>query len=118
MTPAASQTAERMAVVIAHWSTAHTQYFCWVVYVVTGLSTWKYVPLTVIRLIGALTRNQQRARQCAEILRLARRDAASIPSYLADPATVRKAHIQPQPRRGRTNGDNRAPSARSFHQRG
>jgi hypothetical protein len=71
--------------VIASWLTAHSQYFFWVVYVAGGgLITWRYAPLTLVRLVGAFTTNPQRHRQCAEILRLARKDAASIPSYVSE----------------------------------
>ncbi len=69
----------------AHWLTAHSQYFFWVAYLVAGgLLTWKHVPLTLVRLVGAFTKDAQRHRQCAEILRLARKDAASIPSYVSE----------------------------------
>ena len=70
---------------IVHWLSAHSQHFFWVVYVAGGgLLTWKYAPLTLVRLVGAFTTDPQRHRQCAEILRLARKDAADIPSYVGE----------------------------------
>lgn len=35
-------------------------------------------------LMGGLTTNPQRSRQCAEMLRLCRKDAKDLPSYLMD----------------------------------
>jgi hypothetical protein len=49
-----------------------------------GLATWRNLPLTVVRLVGALTRDPERSKRCAEILRLARKDAKDLPSYLID----------------------------------
>ena len=81
---------------VGHWFTAHSQYFFWVADVIGGgLVTWKYMPLTFIRLVGALTKNPQRHRQCAEILRLARKDAASIPSYFVDPSSYPNPEAKP-----------------------
>jgi hypothetical protein len=47
-----------------------------------GLVTWRNLPLTIVRLVGALTRDPERSKRCAEILRLARKDAKDLPSYL------------------------------------
>lgn len=41
--------------------------------------------LKVVRLVGALTRDEQRSRQCLETQRLARDDAKDIPGYLTHP---------------------------------
>jgi hypothetical protein len=61
-----------------YWEYAH-----WVGYVAVGISIWR-LPLGVIRLVVAFTNNRQRHKQCMEVLRLARRDASSIPTYLAE----------------------------------
>jgi hypothetical protein len=49
-----------------------------------SLATWRNLPLTVVRLVGALTRDPERSKRCAEVLRLARKDAKDLPSYLID----------------------------------
>lgn len=61
-----------------------------------GLATWRYAPRAFLMLIGGLTKDPQRSKQCAEMLRLQRKDAKELPSYLVDwsrqdsngPATV------------------------------
>lgn len=58
------------------------EYLPWAVYVLGGIGIWRYLPLAVIRLVAAFTRDEQRHRRCVEVLRLARRDASRIPSYL------------------------------------
>jgi hypothetical protein len=60
----------------------HWEYLRWIVYMGAALGTWRYLPLTIVRLVAAFTHNKQRHRQCMEVLRLARRDAGSMPSYL------------------------------------
>jgi hypothetical protein len=69
----------------------HFGYLWWVVYVAGGISGWKCVPLMVARLVAALTHDESRARQCLEVVRLSRRDAALIPSYLVSPAKIDKS---------------------------
>jgi hypothetical protein len=69
------------------------QYLQWMAYVGAGFGVWRYLPLTVVRLVAAFTHDDQRHRQCMEVLRLARRDVSSIPTYLPDahsPADVSK----------------------------
>jgi hypothetical protein len=62
---------------------AHSfQYVHWVAYLLAGIGAWKYLPLVAIRLVAAFTSNDERARRCLEVLRLARRDASSVPTYL------------------------------------
>ena len=61
------------------------EYLHWVVFVGAGVGTWRYLPRTVVYLTAAFTRNEQRQRQCLEVLRLSRKDAAEIPSYLKEP---------------------------------
>ena len=81
---------------------AYPEYLRWGVYVVAALGAWRYMPLTVVRLVAAFTRNQTRHKQCMEVLRLARRDAARIPSYLPAPS----AEDKPRRRRASLSGQN------------
>jgi len=81
---------------------AYSEYLRWVAYVVTALGTWRFMPLAIVRLVAAFTRNQTRHRQCMEVLRLARRDAAHIPSYISASSADnkprrRKAGLQERP---------------------
>lgn len=71
----------------------HWEYFRWLVYLCAAAGTWRYLPLTIVRLIAAFTRSERRNKQCMEVLRLARRDAARIPSYLttSEPSHTRAA---------------------------
>ena len=59
------------------------EYLRWGAYVVAALGAWRFVPLAIVRLVAAFTRSETRHRQCMEVLRLARKDAASIPSYVS-----------------------------------
>jgi hypothetical protein len=61
---------------------AHWIYILWAVNALIGVGTWRNATLTVVRLVGALTKDPDRAARCAEILRLARKDAKDLPSYL------------------------------------
>ena len=54
------------------------------------LGAWRYLPLSVVMLAGALTSDPTRHRKCAEVMRLSRRDAAGIPSYYAAPPSTRR----------------------------
>jgi hypothetical protein len=49
-----------------------------------GFAAWRYAPRAFLMLVGGLTRDPQRSRQCAEMLRLQRKDAKELPSYLVD----------------------------------
>ena len=69
-------------------------YLHWVVYMSAGIGVWRYLPLPIVRLMAALTHNEQRHRQCMEVLRLARKDASTIPPYL--PAPRRPSASLPQ----------------------
>jgi len=60
------------------------QHLWWMAYVAAGVGIWRYLPLTVVRLVAAFTQDEQRHRRCMEVLRLARRDASTIPTYLPD----------------------------------
>jgi hypothetical protein len=49
-----------------------------------GLAAWRYAPRAFLMLMGGLTTNPQRSKQCAEMLRLQRKDAKDLQSYLVD----------------------------------
>jgi hypothetical protein len=67
---------------VSHW-----EYLRWVVYAGGAMGVWRYLPLTVIRLAAAFTKDECRHRRCMEVLRLARRDASHIPSYVTPAVT-------------------------------
>jgi hypothetical protein len=69
------------------------EYLHWAVYAMAGIGAWRYLPLGFVRLVAALTRDEQRHRRCMEVLRLARRDASRIPPYVIEHKTRR----QPRP---------------------
>ena len=69
-------------------------YLHWVVYLSAGIGVWRYLTLPIVRLVAAFTHNEQRHRQCMEVLRLARKDASAIPPYL--PAPRRPSASAPQ----------------------
>ena len=76
------------------------EYLHWVGYAVAGVGVWRYIPLAVVRFVAAFTHDEQRARQCMEVLRLARRDASRIPTYLSDDLVrVKRARrsLRPKP---------------------
>jgi hypothetical protein len=62
---------------------AYWEYLRWGLYVSAALGTWRVMPLAVVRLVAAFTRDEKRHKQCMEVLRLSRRDAATIPPYTA-----------------------------------
>lgn len=65
---------------------AYAEYLRWgVVCVTVALGAWRFMPLGIVRLVAAFTRSETRHRQCMEVLRLARKDAANLPSYIAGP---------------------------------
>jgi hypothetical protein len=67
-----------------------------------GLAAWRYAPRAFLMLVGGLTTDRQRSRQCAEMLRLAHKDAKDIPSYLTDlPGTVDPSPITAPPLQGK-----------------
>jgi hypothetical protein len=78
---------------------AYSEYMKWGMYVMAVLGAWRYMPLTVVRLVAALTRSETRHRQCMEVLRLSRRDAATLPSYLGESPPERRPHRQRSRRR-------------------
>jgi hypothetical protein len=65
----------------------HWEYLRWAVYVGSAMGGWRYLPLTVIRLVAAFTKDEHRHRRRLEVLRLCRRDASRLPSYTAPDVT-------------------------------
>jgi hypothetical protein len=49
-----------------------------------GVAAWRYAPRTFLMLVGGLTKDPKRSRQCAEMVRLSRKDAKDLPSYFTD----------------------------------
>jgi hypothetical protein len=47
-----------------------------------GFAVWRYAPRAFLMMIGGLTKDPQRSKQCAEMVRLSRKDAKDLPSYL------------------------------------
>jgi hypothetical protein len=70
---------------------AYVEYLRWGAYVAAALGAWRFLPLAIVRLVAAFTRNETRAKQCMEVLRLARRDAERLPSYIAAVPTDSKS---------------------------
>ena len=65
---------------------AHWEYVVWAGSSPVGLvAIWRYAPRAFLMLVGGLTKDPQRSKQCAEMLRLQRKDASNIQSYLVDP---------------------------------
>jgi len=85
---------------------AHWMYILWAVNALVGLATWRNVPLAVVRLVGALTKDPERAAQCAEILRLARKDAKDLPGYLKGSTEHVRPTLGKRPTRKRAVQDN------------
>lgn len=57
----------------------------WVTFVGASTAMWRFLALPVYRAIAVFSRNPERKLYALEVLRLARPDASSIPSYLAGP---------------------------------
>src|SRR5436305_226443 len=65
----------------------HWESLSWMVYVGVAIGAWRYLPLTVVRLVAAFTRNRQRHRQCIEVLWLFGHKMAPPPCCV-DPPTA------------------------------
>jgi hypothetical protein len=63
---------------------AHWEYIVSAISGPLGLAAWRYAPRAFLMMVGGLTRDPQRSRQCAEMVRLSRKDAKDIRSYLTD----------------------------------
>jgi hypothetical protein len=86
-----SELSERASLLMA----AYVEYLRWGAYMAAAIGAWRFMPLAIVRLVAAFTGNETRHKQCMEVLRLARRDAASIPSYVS----ATPADKPPRPRR-------------------
>lgn len=80
---------------------AHWEYIVWAVIGVVNLVTGRNLPLAVVRLVGALTKDPERSLRCAEILRLARKDAKDLPSYFVDDSEKESSAVREPPNRQR-----------------
>lgn len=49
-----------------------------------GLGIWRYGPRAFLMLVGGLTKNPQRSKQCGKMIALSRGDAKEILTLLAD----------------------------------
>ena len=76
---------------------AYWEYLRWGMFVAGALGAWRYLPLTIVRLVAAFTRSETRPKQCMEVLRLARRDAAEIPPFTPLPQTAKRRAKPPPP---------------------
>jgi hypothetical protein len=64
---------------------AHWQYILWGLGGPAGFAAaCRYIPRAFLMLVGGLTKNPQRSKQCAEMVRLSRKDAKELPSYLGE----------------------------------
>ena len=64
---------------------AHWQYILWGLGGPAGFAAaCRYIPRAFLVLMGGLTTSTQRFKQCAEMVRLLRKDAKEIPSYFAE----------------------------------
>jgi hypothetical protein len=61
---------------------AHWEYIVCAVGGPAGLATWRYAPRAFLMIVGGLTKDLQRSKQCAEMLRLQHKDAKELSSYL------------------------------------
>ena len=58
------------------------EYLPWAGCAAMAVGIWRYAPLALVRLVAAFTNDEERHRRCMEVLRLARRDASNLPTYL------------------------------------
>ena len=85
---------------------AHWQYILWGLGGPAGFAAaCRYIPRAFLVLMGGLTTSTQRFKQCAEMVRLLRKDAKEIPSYFAGlsesappPPTTPGQSCRPSPR--------------------
>ena len=63
----------------------HWQYILWGLGGPAGFAAaCRYIPRAFLMLMGGLTTSTQRFKQCAEMVRLLRKDAKEIPSYFTE----------------------------------
>lgn len=64
---------------------AHWYYLVWALGGPAGIAAaWRYMPEAILKLRGGLTKDPQIHRHCAEMVRLSRKDAKDLASYLTD----------------------------------
>jgi hypothetical protein len=80
------------------------EYLPWGIYLMSAVGAWRFLPLAIVRLVAALTSDEIRHRQCMEVLRLARRDAARMSAYTTSMGAERSSQ-SPQSRRMRLDLD-------------
>lgn len=74
---------------------AHWQYILWGLGGPAGFAAaCRYIPRAFLMLVGGLTKNPQRSKQCAEMVRLSRKDAKELPSYLVE--SSKSAELPPR----------------------
>jgi hypothetical protein len=66
------------------------QHLGWVAYAAVGVGAWRYLPLSVVRLTAAFTRDDKRHRRCMDVLWLARRDITGMHRQAAAPEPAMK----------------------------
>ena len=71
---------------------AHWEYILPAVSDPLGLAAWRYAPRAFLMMVGGLTKDPQRSKQCAEMVRPSRKDAKDLPNYLTAPVAEVKAH--------------------------
>jgi hypothetical protein len=81
---------------------AHWIYILWAANALVGVAVWPRATLAIARLVLLKTSDPDRAARAAEILRLARKDAKDLPSYLAPPhaRTTRASRKAPEQEAG------------------
>jgi hypothetical protein len=83
---------------------AHWEYIVCAVGGPAGLATWRYAPRAFLMIVGGLTKDLQRSKQCAEMLRLQRKDAKELSSYLTDSPDGNSRPPGPSPQPDQGNG--------------
>jgi hypothetical protein len=87
---------------------AHWEYFLAALGGPAGLAAaWRYMPRAFLMLVGGLTAKPQRSKQCAEMIRLSRKDAKDLQSYLVDSTE----HTEPPPSAATQLGQGTSPAA-------
>jgi len=76
---------------------AHWEYLLSAIGSTLGLAACRYAPQAFLMLMGGLTKNRQRSKQCAEMVRLSRKDAKELPNYLTDSVADESSEAQMRP---------------------
>src|SRR5215813_13767967 len=75
------------------------------------LAAWRYAPRAFLMVVGGLTKDRQRFKQCAEMVRLQHKDAKDIATYLIDsPGNSRPSVTKTLLARKRRRGGGSQPS--------